>query len=215
MLAATKFIMNWLLENKEWVFSGIGVIGILSVLKVINFFCKKLHPIKTIATPTKPNNNNQSEKTTKQTHTGNGDNVGGDKYETNLYYDRKSSPSVPQGSSAQTKKEFIDKSPYDLLALYEIKNLNPIQVDDVLNAYKEKWIKAEGKIINMIPGLSNGDQAGITLLADHNKKIDCRFSPEWKDGLLRLSMGSFLKVNGKIWSTQNHSQLYLIECEIL
>jgi len=112
--------------------------------------------------------------------------------------------SVPQ-------KEFTTKTPHDLLGLYKV--LNPIAGNDALNVFKGKWIKAEGTIVNMVPGAPDGNQAGVVLRND-NDTIECRFGPQWKNSLLRLSLGDLLRVHGKIASTQNHSQLYLEDCEI-
>jgi hypothetical protein len=82
-----------------------------------------------------------------------------------------------------------------------------------MEPYKGKWIVAEGKAINLfadgMPGRS------IAVLQSGRFMIECRLDGRWEDIVARTNKGDTMKVEGKIAPSQNGSQLYLTDCEII
>jgi hypothetical protein len=82
----------------------------------------------------------------------------------------------------------------------------------LLNCLRGSWIKASGKILNLIPdGIPD---ASVAVLRDGDRTIECRLGPQWSAHVLKLNKDDVLTVIGKIAPHQNGSQLYLLECEI-
>ncbi len=107
-------------------------------------------------------------------------------------------------------REFTDRTPRELLALYD--GRTPLQADPLMDPFKGKWIKAEGKILNLIPDGIPG--ASIAVLKDGERIIECRLDARWGNQVRKLSKEDAMGVVGKIALHQNGSQLYLQECEI-
>lgn len=85
------------------------------------------------------------------------------------------------------------------------------QADKLMDPYKGMWIETDGKTVGLYP---DGQGAAIAALRNENDPIECRFSADHSRVLGRYNSGEGLKVRGKISSTQNGQQLYLIYCEL-
>jgi hypothetical protein len=97
-----------------------------------------------------------------------------------------------------------------LLALYD--GRTPLQANPLMEPFMGKWIKASGKILNLLPdGIPD---ASIAVLKDGERTIECRLGPQWSSQVFKLNKDDVLTVIGKIAPHQNGSQLYLLECEI-
>lgn len=119
-------------------------------------------------------------------------------------------PVLPPPPVLPSTREFTDRTPRELLALYD--GRTPLQANPLIEPFKGKWIKASGKILNLIPdGIPD---ASIAVLQDGNRTIECRLGPQWSKHVLKLNKDDVLTVIGKIAPHQNGSQLYLLECEI-
>lgn len=111
---------------------------------------------------------------------------------------------------ADKPRQFLDRTPRELFALYE--GRTPFQADPIIQPYKGKWIRAEGRIINLLPDGMPGHS--IAVLQDGNMVIECRLDERWTDKIVKLNKGEILSVLGQIGPSQNGSQLYLTNCEI-
>jgi hypothetical protein len=119
-------------------------------------------------------------------------------------------PVLPTAPGVSSARVFTDRTPRELLALYE--GRTPLQANPLIEPFKGKWIKASGKILNLIPdGIPD---ASIAVLRDGDRTIECRLGPQWSLHVFKLNKDEVLNVIGKIAPNQNGSQLYLLECEI-
>jgi hypothetical protein len=114
------------------------------------------------------------------------------------------------GSTADGPRQLLDRTPRELLALYE--GRTPFQADPIIQPYKGRWIKAQGKIINLLPDGVPG--RSIAVLQDGDVTIECRLDERWTNKIVKLNKGEILNVLGQIGPSQNGSQLYLVNCEI-
>jgi hypothetical protein len=118
---------------------------------------------------------------------------------------------VPPVPPAVENKVLIDKTARELLALYEGRTM--LQADQLIEPFKGKWIRAEGKILQLIP--SGLPRYTTAVLRDGDKMISCNVGPNWNDRLLKLNSGDTLKILGKLGPSQNGQQLYLLDCELV
>jgi hypothetical protein len=119
-------------------------------------------------------------------------------------------PILPIAPLPPSAREFTDRTPRELLALYD--GRTPLQANPLIEPFKGKWIRASGKILNLIPdGIPD---ASIAVLRDGDRTIECRLGPQWSSHVFKLNKDDVLTVIGKIAPHQNGSQLYLQECEI-
>jgi hypothetical protein len=119
-------------------------------------------------------------------------------------------PVLPTTLTPPLSREFTDRTPRELLALYD--GRTPLQADSLIEPFKGKWIKASGTILNLIP--DGMPDASIAVLKDGDRTIECRLGPQWSSKVVKLNKDDVLAVIGKIAPHQNGSQLYLSECEI-
>jgi hypothetical protein len=113
---------------------------------------------------------------------------------------------------ASEVREFTNRTPSELMTLYE--GRTSFQAETLIEPYKGKWIRAQGKVINLLAD-SSEPGASIAVLKEGNAIIECRLNATWKDKVARLSNGDTLHVQGKINPFQNGSQLYLQQCEVI
>jgi hypothetical protein len=121
-------------------------------------------------------------------------------------------PHAPAISPPSEVREFTNRTPSELMTLYE--GRTPFQAETLIQPYKGKWIKAQGKVINLLAD-SSEPGASIAVLKEGNAVIECRLNATWKDKVARLSNGDTLHVQGRINPFQNGSQLYLQQCEVI
>jgi hypothetical protein len=106
------------------------------------------------------------------------------------------------------KREYIDKSPKDLLSFY--KSLTPLQANQLMQPFFGTWVQAPGVVLNVLEG-------GIDIVAvvkSDGVAVECRFDKSWDQKLMRLSTGDRIVYQGRIRPDQNGSQLYLDNCEL-
>jgi hypothetical protein len=120
-------------------------------------------------------------------------------------------PVLPTAPAPPSAREFTDRTPRELLTLYD--GRTPLQANPLIEPFKGKWIKASGKILNLIP--DGMPDTSIAVLRDGDRTIECRLGPQWSSHVFKLNKDDVLTVIGKIASHQNGSQLYLLECEIV
>ena len=122
---------------------------------------------------------------------------------------------IPSQSAAEKDvpnvKEPANRTPRQLLALYE--GRTPFQADKLIEPFKGLWVESDGEIRNVLPDGRPGHS--IAVLKTGNDTVECRFGPEWANHLGRFDIGESIKFRGKISPSQNGSQLYLSECEIV
>ena len=118
-------------------------------------------------------------------------------------------PSRPFESLSPKDREFTTKTVRQLLSLYE--GRTPLQADKLLAPDKQKWITVGAIVETLLP---EGERS-IGVLKSESDTIECRFRKYWKEKLNSLKKGDTIKVIGKISNTQNGSQLYLSDCEIV
>ncbi len=122
----------------------------------------------------------------------------------------------PSASSDTTatgqERKFTNRTPRELLALYEGRGRTALQADKLIDPYKGLWITVEAMVEQVIP-----DTAGNTVVLRTQPArdlINARFSKEWDAQLSRINTGDQITIHGKISETQNGQQLYLVECEM-
>lgn len=98
----------------------------------------------------------------------------------------------------QTTRVFTDRTPRELLALYD--GRTPLQANPLMEPFKGKWIKAAGKILNLIPDGIPG--TSIAVLKDGERIIECRLGEQWTAQVLKLNKDDSLSVVGKISQQQ-------------
>jgi hypothetical protein len=111
---------------------------------------------------------------------------------------------------APLAREFANRTPRQLLALYEGKT--PFHADKLIEPFKGLWIEAESRVLNILP---DGPGRSIVVLRDDKDTIECRVGPQWSNVIARLDIGETLRVRGKISDSQNGQQLYLLECDVV
>ena len=107
------------------------------------------------------------------------------------------------------KKEYTTRTVRELLSLYDGKTA--FQADKLMDPYKGMWIETDGKIVGLYP---DGEGA-VAAIRNGGDSIECRFSSASSRALGRYNNGEELKVRGKISTTQNGQQLYLLYCEVI
>jgi hypothetical protein len=124
---------------------------------------------------------------------------------------RKSAVQPPQMSKKeQPRQQGASVSPRQLLTLYE--NRTPLQADKLLQPYKGTQIESEGTVLTI---LSDGGNGVIGVLRNGTDTIECRFSAKWRDVLSSKEKGDRVGFRGTISESQNGSQLYVSNCEVL
>lgn len=108
------------------------------------------------------------------------------------------------------KREYTNRTVRELLDLYDGKTA--FQADKLMEPYKGMWIETDGKIIGLYP---DGQGAATAALRNDTNPIECRFPADQSRALGRYNNGDSLKVRGKISTTQNGQQLYLLYCEVV
>src|ERR1700722_3078521 len=103
-----------------------------------------------------------------------------------------------------SQREYTNRTVQELLGLY--KDKTAFQADKLMEPYKGMWIETEGIIVGVYP---DGPGA-VVPLKNGDKMIECRFNAQWSRQLGRYNNGESLKVRGKISTTQNGQQLYLL-----
>ena len=118
-------------------------------------------------------------------------------------------PAKPQPASPEppSQRVFSDRTTREFFALYEGRTM--LQAEQLIAPFKEKWIEAQGKILQLIPDSLGGSTA---VLQDDPHLIGCAIGRSWNARLLKLNTGEVLSVIGKIGPSQNGQMLYLMEC---
>ena len=84
----------------------------------------------------------------------------------------------PAASEPPPAREFTNRTPRELLALYD--GRTPLRTNPLIEPFKGKWIEASGKILNLIPdGIPD---ASIAVLRDGDRTIECRLGSQWCAG---------------------------------
>jgi hypothetical protein len=124
-------------------------------------------------------------------------------------------PNVPFFGGGPTteppdQRRYTPRTVRELLALYEGKTA--FQADKLMDPYKGMWIETEGKIGGIY---ADGNGGAVAALRNNDDPIECRFSSDWAKELGRYNNGETLKVRGKLSTSQNGQQIYLIYCEVV
>jgi hypothetical protein len=88
-------------------------------------------------------------------------------------------PPLPTANNppiASDVREFTTRTASELMTLYE--GRTPFQADALMQPYKGKWIKINGKVINLLVDGTPG--ASIAVLKDGNAVVECRLDHRWK-----------------------------------
>lgn len=120
-------------------------------------------------------------------------------------------PTTPQAEPAH--RETINRTPRELLSFYTPERTQ-LEANRLMQPFIGEWIEVSGVVSDVGHGAPDGDQMAVILKSD-NDQIECRFSRTWTAKLDRLAKGESIKIIGKISPTQNGSQLYLLECELI
>jgi hypothetical protein len=112
---------------------------------------------------------------------------------------------------APEAKEFTDRTPGELLAMFEDRTM--FQANQLIEPLKGKWMKADGNILQIIPNGPPG--ASTVVLRGAGRLISCNIGSEWSARVAKLNTDDSIKVEGKIQPFQNGQQLYLLDCVLV
>jgi hypothetical protein len=117
----------------------------------------------------------------------------------------------PLGGVNEPVLEFANLTPRQLLALYD--GRTSLQADKLMQSFKGLWVEGEGVILDVLP--DGRPKHSIAIVKSGSDTIECQFGPFWASHLNRFDKGDLLKFRGKISASQNGSQLYLLDCEVI
>lgn len=111
--------------------------------------------------------------------------------------------------SVTTQREFTEKTPDELLALFE--GRTALQAEPLIEPYFGLWITAVGAVVMTLPG---GGDAVALIRTEGGRMVECRFPKSLELALRRFDVGSTMKALGRVSPSQNGRQLYLSNCEL-
>ncbi len=125
-------------------------------------------------------------------------------------------PFVAITPTANTHHRLINKTPRQLLGLYE--GRTALEADRLMEPFKNEWIKITGKVSQVSLGVSGDILVYLDVIENkHTDEVAGSFNvandPETEKLLRQLGIGDQVTLEGKIYKSQERTLLYLVECE--
>jgi hypothetical protein len=121
------------------------------------------------------------------------------------------SPTPMPVSTPTEERVFTDRTPGELLALFE--GRTQFQAAKLVEPYAGKWMRVRGSLNQVMPNGPPG--ASTVIIMSNGKIIYCNTGPQSSERLMKMGRDDEIGLLGKISPYQSGGPFYLSDCELI